>query len=82
MLNLTQRERGDIMEYDALMGAVLETIDKRIKENLRADELAREVNYFLYSCITFKVIQPKCEHSSHLAHLNPFRIAVRCVNQI
>ncbi len=36
------------MEYDAMIQLVLDEIDKRITENIRADELARAANYSTY----------------------------------
>jgi AraC family transcriptional regulator len=36
------------MEYEAMIQSVLDDIDKRITENIRADELARAANYSLY----------------------------------
>ena len=36
------------MEYEAMVQSVLDEIDKRITENIRADELARAANYSVY----------------------------------
>ena len=36
------------MEYEVMLQAVLDEIDKKITENIRADELARTVNYSVY----------------------------------
>ena len=36
------------MEYEVMVQSVLDDIDKRITENIRADELARVANYSVY----------------------------------
>lgn len=36
------------MEYEAMVQSILDDIDNRIAENIRADELARAANYSLY----------------------------------
>ncbi|MDR0287481.1 MAG: AraC family transcriptional regulator [Clostridiales bacterium] len=36
------------MEYDTMIQYALDYIDKRIKDNIQADELARAANYSVY----------------------------------
>jgi len=49
MLNYNhQSEGGALMEYEPMIQSVLDEIDKRITENIGADELARMANYSTY----------------------------------